>query len=220
MIRRLLLAAAAVVVCGSGLAACTSSDKTDPPSSTGSASGSTLNDQTGTGPYQGLGVEPPQPRPAFTLTDTAGQAFDFGTATAGHPTLLYFGYTNCPDICPETMANVQLALQSLPASLQKITYVVFVTTDVTRDTAAVISEWLAHFSTGTQAQFVGLRGSQAQINLAEATAHIFLATDDGQTHASTVLLFGPDNYARVSFAYNGNSEQAEIAHDLPIVAKT
>jgi protein SCO1/2 len=178
-----------------------------------------LNPDVGGGGYAGIGLNPPQPRPAFTLTDTTGKSFSFATETAGHPTLLYFGYTNCPDICPETFANISLALQKVPAALQSTVDVVFVTTDVKRDTAAAISEWLGHFSVGQQAHFIGLRGTQPQINLAEAAAHVFLAQDDGQTHSAEVLLYGPDNYARVSYAYNGAQEQTEIAHDLPLVAK-
>jgi protein SCO1/2 len=210
--RRLLLVLLAAALC---LAGCTSSHSSAP-----SASPSALDPDTGGGTYAGIGLTPPQPRPAFTLTDTAGKSFSFATATAGRPTLLYFGYTNCPDICPETFANISLALQKVPAALQKTVDVVFVTTDVKRDTAAAISQWLAHFSVGQAARFIGLRGTQAQINLAEAAAHIFLAQDDGQTHSAEVLLFGPDNYARVSYAYNGAAEQTEIAHDLPLVAKT
>ena len=67
---------------------------------------SQLNDQNGGGLYQGFGLSPAQPRPAFTLTDTTGRPFSFGTATAGRPTFLYFGYTHCPDVCPTTMADI------------------------------------------------------------------------------------------------------------------
>jgi protein SCO1/2 len=211
--RRLLLVLLAAALC---LAGCTSSHSASPSSS---APASGLNDHAG-GKFQGIELTTPQPRPAFTLTDTAGKPFPFATETAGHPTLLYFGYTNCPDICPETFANISLALQKVPAALQSSVDVVFVTTDVKRDTASAISQWLAHFSDGQKARFIGLRGTQAQINLAEAAAHIFLAQDDGQTHSAEVLLFGADNYARVSYAYNGAAEQQEIAHDLPLVAST
>ena len=200
-----LLAAATVLLAG-----CSGSHPSAKPSE--------LNDQTGAGPYFGAGLVPPQPRPSFTLTDTAGKAFSFGAQTAGHPTLLYFGYTQCPDVCPETFADVHQALATLPPPIQKQVYVVFVTTDVKHDTAPVIKQWLSNFDVGGDATYVGLRGTQAQINAAQAAAHIPLAEDGGQTHSAQLLLYGTDDYARVTFLQSTTEVQA-IAHDLPLVAK-
>ena len=204
--RRLVLAAAAALL----LAGCTSSQADPQPSA--------LNDQPADATYAGFVLDPPRPRPSFTLTDNDGKPFSFGTATEGHPTLLFFGYTNCPDICPATMADISVALKKMPAPVQRQTYVVFVSTDVKRDTGPVLTQWLHNFDLGTKAHFVGLRGTQAQVNAAQASAHIFLAEDDGQTHSATVLLYGTDDYARTSFVYNNNGEQEQIEHDLPIVA--
>jgi protein SCO1/2 len=204
-VRRLALVAVALL-----LAACTSSHADPKPSG--------LNDQPGNSTYAGFALTPPRPRPSFTLTDNAGKPFSFGAATEGHPTLLFFGYTNCPDICPATMADISVALKKTPASLQRQTYVVFVSTDVKRDTGPVLTQWLHNFDVGTKAHFVGLRGTQAQVDAAQAAAHIFLAEDGGQTHSTTVLLYGTDDYARTSFVYNNNDEQEQIAHDLPLVA--
>jgi protein SCO1/2 len=208
------LAAAVVLACVALLlASCTSSHK---PSS--KPKPSELVGAAGTpGGYQGVGIDPPQARPSFQLTDTSGKPFSFAQETAGHPTLLYFGYTNCPDVCPTTMFDIGSALRSLPASLQQKTYVVFVTTDVKHDTGPVIGKWLSNFDSGTSAKFVGLYGTQAQIDAAQAAAHVQLATDDGQTHAAQVFLFGTDNYARVAYLQSTNEKQ-QIAHDLPMVA--
>jgi protein SCO1/2 len=166
--------------------------------------------------YDGAGLVPPQPRPNFQLTDTAGKPFAFGTQTAGHPTLLFFGYTHCPDECPTTMADIRLALRSVPADVAKKTYVVFVTTDVKRDSEHRIGTWLRQFAVGTKATWVGLRGTQAQINAAQAAAHISLATDGGETHSLEVLLYGPDDYAHVAFLLS-KEQSKQIAHDLVIV---
>jgi protein SCO1/2 len=171
----------------------------------------------GQGRYDGAGLVPPQPRPNFQLTDTAGKPFAFGRQTAGHPTLLFFGYTHCPDECPTTMADIRLALRDVPAEVAKKTYVVFVTTDVKRDSAHRIGTWLSQFAVGTKATWVGLRGTQAQINAAQAAAHISLATDGGETHSLEVLLYGPDDYAHVAFLLS-KEESKQIAHDLAIVA--
>lgn len=179
---------------------------------------SQLNGQPTGGQYQGAGLTPAQPRPNFTLIDTAGKSFQFGSITAGHPTLLYFGYTHCPDVCPTTMVDSSIALKSLSAALQKQTYVVFVTTDVKRDTGPVLAKWLSNFTKGAKATFVGLTGTQAQIDAAQAGAHVTVAEDGGQTHSSELLLYGADNYARVAFLQS-NTLQQQIAHDLPLVAK-
>lgn len=206
--RRLLGLLLAVLL----LAGCSSGAK----SATPSAGPSELTDRTG-GSFAGLGLSPAQPRPQFTLTDTAGRPYRFGSATAGKPTLLFFGYTHCPDVCPTTLADIAQALRTVPAAVRSVTQVVFVTTDVKRDTAPVLASYLAKFDPGLPNAFVGLTGSQAQIDAAQVAAHVTLAEDEGQTHSAEVLLYGSDDYARVAFLESDN-EATQIAHDLPVVA--
>ncbi len=167
--------------------------------------------------YKGQMFPTPRPRPSFTLTDTQGTTYNFGTETKDHPTLLYFGYTHCPDICPTTMATFGVALQRVPAAVRKDTRVVFVTTDPTRDTPTVIGRWLAHFDEGLPVKFVGLTGNQAQVNAAQQLAGVPLATEDGQQHSAEVLLYGADNKDRVF--YTAGANPADISHDLPLVGK-
>ena len=66
------------------------------------------------GELRGTVLPEPMPKPAFTLTTTAGAPFDFRAETHGTLTLLFFGYTHCPDICPVHMANIAAVLQKLP----------------------------------------------------------------------------------------------------------
>jgi protein SCO1/2 len=167
--------------------------------------------------YQGVGLTPPQPRPQFTLKDTGGKTFKFATATAGKPTLLFFGFTNCPDVCPTTLADIANALKGVPADLRSATQVVFVTTDVKRDTGPVIGAYLRKFDVELPTKFIGLYGSQSQIDAAQVAAHVTLAEDDGQTHSAEVLLYGSDDYARVSFLQS-NNEADQISHGLQLVA--
>ena len=112
------------------------------------------------GTYAGIDLEPPYQRPSFTLTDTSGAAYDFATATKGRPTLLFFGYTNCPDVCPTTFADIAVALRKLDPSVASQIQVVFVTTDPARDTPQVIREWLDRFDADLPTPFVGLTGDQ------------------------------------------------------------
>jgi protein SCO1/2 len=178
-----------------------------------------IDNAGGSGPYQGFGLVPPRPRPAFTLTDTAGHPYSFSARTHGRTTMLYFGYTNCPDICPATMADISNALRTLPAAEQRKVTVVFISTDVKHDTGPVIAAWLKNFDLGAKASFVGLHGTKGQIDAAQAAAHITIAEDGGQTHSTQVLLYGPDDYARDSFIYNNSQERGQMAHDLKLVVK-
>jgi protein SCO1/2 len=207
-----LLAVLLVGGCSSG------SGGSSGPGSIATPAPSELNDHTDS-TYQGLGLVPPQPRPQFTLTDTAGREFRFGTETSGKPTLLFFGYTTCPDVCPTTLADIANGLRQVPEPVRKLTQVVFVTTDVKRDSAAVIKSYLAKFDPGLPNRFIGLRGTQSEIDAAQVAAHVTLAEDEGQTHSSQVLLYGTDDYARVSFLQSTN-QAAQVAHDLPLVADT
>jgi hypothetical protein len=63
--------------------------------------------------YAGIDLAEPYRRPSFTLTDTTGAAFDFTAATSGRPTLLFFGFTNCPDVCPTTLLDMSSDLAAL-----------------------------------------------------------------------------------------------------------
>ena len=170
------------------------------------------------GPYAGREIGDPKPRPEFTLTDQDGASFDFADQTAGQPTLLFFGYANCPDVCPTTMADVALALQSVPAELAERTQVVFVTTDPARDTAEFLGEYLARFDQGLPNRFIGLTGTQAEVENAQTVAGVPLAEDEGTMHATSLYLYGADDLARVMFS--AGDTQEEIARDLETVAAT
>lgn len=166
--------------------------------------------------YQGTELNPPKDRPQFTLTDQSGQPYDFAAKTKGTPTVLYFGYTNCPDVCPLVMGTVGDALSKLPADLQKQVQVVFVTTDPTRDTPAALAAWLGHFDTQVANKFTGLTGTKQQVEAAQQAAGVPVAEDDGQLHSSLVLVYGKDDKAHL--AWQADITSAAVQHDLPIVA--
>ncbi len=207
-VRVLLGAAAALLLAGGVAAAGTRADRAGPP---------VVVQPSPAGPYRGLALDPPQPRPTFTLLDTAGRQFDFAARTRGRPTFLYFGYTHCPDVCPTTMADVAAALRGAAEPIRRDALVVFVTTDPARDTGPVLAAWLRRFDSDLPSRFVGLTGSQSQLVAAQVAARVPVAEDDGQTHSAELLLFGTDDYARVVYL-DGSSPQ-DIQHDLPAVAR-
>jgi protein SCO1 len=168
------------------------------------------------GSYAGIDLDPAYQRPSFTLTDTSGAAYDFTTATKGRPTLLFFGYTNCPDVCPTTMADIAVALRSLDPSVASTVQVVFVTTDPARDTPAVLGEYLHRFDADLPTQFIGLTGDQPTLDQAQLSAGVPLAEDGGQTHSALLLLYGADDQAHVAF--DAGNTPKDIAADLSKVA--
>ena len=176
--------------------------------------------QQGRGNYRGGLVTPPLPKPAFVLTDTSGAAFDFRQRTEGYVTLLFFGYTYCPDQCPMHMANLSAALKKMPADISERVKLVFVTTDPARDSPAVVRRWLNLFDW----RFVGLTGSQRAIEAVERAAGVPPATKTGQSndnyavsHANFVLAYSKDNLAHV--IYPGGVSKEDWVHDLPLLIK-
>jgi protein SCO1/2 len=165
--------------------------------------------------YRGVALAEPVQRPDFTLTDTEGRPFRFVDETKGFVTLLFFGYTHCPDICPVQMANIASVLSDLPSPVQRAIKTVFVTTDPERDTPDRMRQWLAGFDRG----FIGLRGDLEQVNEIQRQLRLAPAVRMGETtdyavgHASQVLAFGADGPARL--VYPSGTRQADWAHDLP-----
>ena len=108
----------------------------------------------------GVQLSPVRAKPDFTLENTDGKPFHFVADTRGLVTLLYFGYTNCPDVCPQHLVNIAGALKHMSAKDQERVRVVFVTTDPARDTPERLRGWLNNFDR----RFIGLRGGIDEVN--------------------------------------------------------
>lgn len=106
----------------------------------------------------GLVLEPANPAPDFTLTDQQGQPFQL-SAQRGKVVLLYFGFTQCPDLCPTTLAEMSNLRRKLGAEGQQV-QVVLITVDPERDTGEVMEAYLRNFDP----TFVGLHGTRAEID--------------------------------------------------------
>lgn len=159
--------------------------------------------------------------PDLVLPDTSGQPFDLRQRTAGKTTLLFFGYTSCPDVCPTTMGDIAVAMQKLPADEQAKINVVFVSTDPQVDTPKVLRTWLDSFDKN----FIGLTGDLQKVKAAALSLGILVedpvVNKDGtvtSSHGAQVLAFQPsDNKAHL--VYLSNTSQDVFAHDLPLLAK-
>ena len=168
------------------------------------------------GPYAGRELAEPKARPAFTLTDQTGSAFDFAARTAGQPTLLFFGYANCPDVCPTTMADVSVALRSVDPALAEEVQVVFVTTDPGNDSPEVLGEYLGQFDADLPNRYVGLTGDEEAVVRAQLAAGVPQAEEEGRLHSTLLLLYGRDDQAQVAFDAGNTSR--DIADDLQAIA--
>jgi len=154
--------------------------------------------------------------PAFVLQDLEGQPFDFPREAAGFLTILFFGYTHCPDVCPVHMANLAAVLRDAAPSLRQRVKVVFVTTDPARDTPERLRRWLGAFDPG----FIALTGDATALAAAQVAAGVIPAQRGDSTakgydvgHAAQVQAYSPRT-GRV-FVYPFGTRQEAWAHDLP-----
>ncbi|MYZ36272.1 MULTISPECIES: SCO family protein [unclassified Streptomyces] len=167
-------------------------------------------------------LDQPFEKPNLVLKDTKGKDYDFRERTKGKPTLIYFGYTNCPDVCPLTMSNIAIARKSLPQADQDKLQVVFVTTDPERDTSAELAKWLP--SAGDPS-FVGLTGDFPTIQAGARQLGIGIdpATKekDGSVvsmHGAQVIAFSPKTDAGYVL-YGEDTSADDYAKDLPKIIK-
>ena len=173
------------------------------------------------GPWRGIGLTRPVAMPDLTLTDTSGATYDLRARTAGMPTLLFFGYTHCPDVCPVHMANIARALHVTGLEAGVDLEVVFVTVDPERDTPARLAAFLGNFDP----RFVGLTGPLDEIT--DAITGLGLAPPvkedplpgGGYTvgHPAQVLAY--DAGGRSQMVYPFGVRASAWAHDLPKIAE-
>ncbi|MFJ4962569.1 SCO1/SenC [Streptomyces sp. ADI96-02] len=208
--RKAVTAVAFAAVAALALSACGSGD--DP------AAGKPVADVSAEPKTQAATVlDQPFTKPDLVLTDTDGKKYDFREKTKGKPTLIYFGYTNCPDVCPLTMSNIALAKRELPKADQDDLQVVFVTTDPERDTPSSLGKWL----TAQDPAFTGLTGDFPTIQAGARQLGIGIdpakKEKDGTVvsmHGAQVIAFSPktdDGYV----LYGEDTTAEEYAKDLP-----
>lgn len=141
----------------------------------------------------------PQSRslPELSLTNQDGQSVAVDQLK-DQWSLLFFGYTFCPDICPATLAQLrQLQGQLPPETLAKLR-IVLVTVDPHRDTPEQLKKYLDYFDAG----FIGLTGEEATIQkLANGVSIPFIPADTSKEnytvdHSGNLVLIGPDGKQR------------------------
>jgi len=121
--------------------------------------------------------------PDFSLTDQSGHAFSLSDQR-GHVTVLYFGYTHCPDICPTTLAAIASALRQIGPNADRDIKVAFITDDPARDTQKTLRDYVTLFDP----HFVGLDGSSAALAPIYKGYHVWFTRLPNQGSAAGYLL--------------------------------
>lgn len=177
---------------------------------------------------RGTLVDPPLPPPAQVLSDTAGQPFSVAAESRRQLTVLFFGYTHCPDVCPTTVADLASARRLLPGELRSRVTVAFVTEDPRRDTPSALRAWLDRLDPAFVGLIGGNRASTAmlkQLYLPETTRnphpkepveHGDSRTHDdhdsyGVDHSGIVYAFSPQGQ---TVLYTGGTTPAQYAADF------
>jgi protein SCO1/2 len=166
----------------------------------------------------GAVLETPYSLADATLTDDAGQPFDLHQHLDKPLTLVFFGYSHCPDICPAVMANLASAFARLDAADASKVQVWFVTTDPGRDTPAVLKTYVGRFNPA----FEGLTGSIKDIVDVANSVHI--AVEKGPklpgggyevTHSTPVL--GVRKNGSVPILWTEGTSASGLATDITAI---
>jgi protein SCO1 len=158
--------------------------------------------------FKGEIVKPSKAAPEISLTDQNGDPFQL-SGMQGKVVLVFFGFTNCVDECPLTMAHIKQALGILGGDAKNV-QVVLVSTDPVRDTPQVLQEYLKKFDPA----YVGISGSVDQLT-AVWNDYEVTVLDGGETHSSFTYVIDKRGDLRLTF--DPETAPEDIASDLKIL---
>ena len=154
----------------------------------------------------------------FALTDHNGKARTLADFK-GKVVLMFFGYTQCPDVCPTTMVEMAGVMKALGADAERV-QVLFVTVDPERDTQALLAQYVPAFDP----RFLGLYGDAAATAKVAKEFKLFYAKVEGKTpgsytmdHTAGSYVFDRNGKIRL-FVRHGMGPEP-IAHDLKLLLK-
>lgn len=168
-----------------------------------------------TGELTGTVLDPPFDVSATPLVDTDGEAYSLAADTDKDLTLVFFGYTNCPDICGQVMATLAGTLSRLGDAEKEDVDVVFVTTDAPRDTEAVVEEYVDAFDPS----IIGLTGDMDDI--IEVGQSLAVGIETGEklpgggydvTHGTRIYAVDPDDQSPMMWDHDVS--QAQLTRDV------
>ena len=131
----------------------------------------------------------------------------------GHVTVLLFGFTHCPDLCPTSLSNLAVVLDQLGEDRDRV-QIAFITVDPERDTPEVLRDYMSGFGPN----FVGLTGEPVAIRKAAKTFNVFFQKirlpggDYTMDHSAVTYVVDPQ--ARVRLMFTASRRPEDIAHDI------
>lgn len=158
----------------------------------------------------------PLPLPEFGMMEETGQPITRG-AFNGKWSLMFFGFTHCPDICPATLQQLAIARQRLVESGNEAPDIVLVSVDPERDSPQIMASYVAHFGEDV----TGVTGDLGELRKLTSTAGIYfekVQTENGSytvDHSAVVLLINDDAAIHASFSAPHSIDN--FVHDLPII---
>ena len=163
--------------------------------------------------FAGAVLDSTQPVPDFTLTGVDGPVSlsDYD----GKYVFVYFGYTYCPDICPDTLSKLARVLKQLKPEEAEQVQVIMISIDPDRDTPELLAEYAAYFDPS----FVGITGTQDEIDAAGKPYYLFYEKHEGTSasgylidHTARTYLVDKAGNARVAYPFDAQADA--IAEDL------
>jgi len=170
--------------------------------------------------------------PQFKSTDITGAPYGKTLALTGHDgrprtladfrgkvVVLFFGFTQCPDICPTTLAEAAQAMQALGADADRV-QVLFVTLDPERDTAEILSRYVPAFDP----RFLGLYGDLAATRAAAQEFKIFFEKRPGDTPGSYTIDHSAQTYVldtqgRLRLFVRHQRIASDLPHDVRLLLR-
>lgn len=165
--------------------------------------------------FNGGEISPPAAAPALELSDQNGEAFTLAQ-DEGNVSLIYFGYTTCPDLCPTTLNDFAIVKEELGEEAASEVDFIMVTFDPERDTQARMKEYLNFFDP----EFIGLRGDDAQTQQFLKDYGVTVNRVDypnsstGYLLDHTALIYVIDKEGRLRLTYPYGTDPAMIAEDV------
>jgi len=152
----------------------------------------------------------------FSLTDHTGQRRTLADYK-GKLVLMFFGYTQCPDVCPTTMADMAQVMKEMGPQADQV-QVLFVTVDPERDTQKLLAEYVPAFDK----RFVGLYGTLAETAKVAKEFKVYYAKVEGETDSSytvdhTAGTYVFDREGKIRLFIRHGETPAAIAHDLKLL---
>jgi protein SCO1/2 len=150
---------------------------------------------------------------SFALTDQDGRTVT-SDSLKGKPTLIYFGFTYCPDVCPTSLLLMETAVEKLGADAPKKVNLVFITVDPERDTPELMKGYVGNFGS----TFVGLTGTAEQIAQVARAYRVYYQKVPGKDggpylmdHSSIVYLLDRNGRFVTHFTHEAKAETIAAA---------